>query len=81
LPGSIQIIADLDIQLAVFFLKTLDDALDQNNQRLNDLLKEENNRINELMQNIKNADIDCTDDFATDLEEFYGVQSTINLYH
>ena len=45
LPQSVQTLADLDIQLVVLFLQTLDESLSQNKQRLQELRVEEAERV------------------------------------
>ena len=80
LPQSVQTLADLDIQLVVLFLQTLDESLSQNKQRLQELRIEEAERVEDLQKLVRYSDIECSDDFASDLEDFYQVSSTVDLY-
>ena len=80
LPQSVQTLADLDIQLVVLFLQTLDEAVSQNQQRLQELRLEEMERVEDLKKLVRHADIECSEDFASDLEDFYQVSSTVDLY-
>ena len=75
-----QTLADLDIQLLVLFLQTLDESLSQNKQRLLELRAEEAERAQDLQKLVRYSDIECSDDFASDLEDFYQVSSTVDLY-
>ena len=80
LPQSVQTLADLDIQVLVLFLQTLDESLSQNKQRLIELRAEEAERAQDLQKLVRFSDIECSDDFASDLEDFYQVSSTVDLY-
>ena len=80
LPNSVETLADLDIQLLVLFLQTLDESLSQNGQRLKELREEEKERVEDLKKLVRHSDIECSEDFASDLEDFYLVSSTVELY-
>ena len=71
LPQSVQTLAELDIQLVVLFLQTLDESLSQNRQRLRELKAEEAERVEDLQKLVRYSDIECSEDFGSDLEDFY----------
>ncbi len=79
-PHSVETLAVLDIQLVVFFLQTLDDALSQNRDSLNDLNEQLKQRIKDLEIISRNSDIECTGEFASDIEEYLGFNSTLDLF-
>ena len=80
LPQSVRVLADIDLQLLVFFLTTLDDSKVQNGERLKELQKEERDRKDDLYKVHKHSDFECSEQFADDLSDFYGMDCTNSLY-
>lgn len=80
LPQSVKVLADIDLQLLVFFLTTLDDSKVQNVERLKELQKEERDRKDDLYKVHKHSDFECSEQFADDLSDFYGMDCTNSLY-
>ena len=72
--GVVEQIVDLDLQLVVYLMQTLDGGINANEEQLRYFKDNEKKRFDDVLTVHKSEKIVCDDDFANDLEDFFNAE-------